>query len=94
MIKPLIVLLTLSFTVVAFQNCSQQQFKNANKNTLVSVEQSSSDDRTVMNYSRETTLQNGGDLDILWVVDNSGSMYQEAAHIRSNFENFIFLYGT
>ena len=28
-------------------------------------------------------------VDIVWVIDNSGSMKLEAAHVRSNFANFI-----
>ena len=28
-------------------------------------------------------------LDVTWVIDNSGSMTEEAAHVRANFQSFI-----
>lgn len=28
-------------------------------------------------------------LDIIWVIDNSGSMSEEAAHVRANYEKFV-----
>lgn len=30
-----------------------------------------------------------GKVDIIWVVDNSGSMVEEAANVRKNFDNFV-----
>ncbi|MFB6263446.1 MAG: hypothetical protein ABEL76_07465 [Bradymonadaceae bacterium] len=34
-------------------------------------------------------VQGGGKVDILWVIDNSGSMCQEQREIRANFRDFI-----
>ena len=48
-----------------------------------------SGDTVVETASQEfTTFAGNGDLDLLWMVDNSGSMAEEAAHVRSNFARF------
>ena len=35
------------------------------------------------------TLKKSGKLDIIWTIDNSGSMSEEAAQVRVNFKKFI-----
>jgi hypothetical protein len=33
--------------------------------------------------------QNDGQVDVVWIIDNSGSMGEEAAQVRKNFESFV-----
>lgn len=41
-------------------------------------------------HTESFTLQaNNNELDIVWIIDNSGSMTEEAAQVRSNFSKFI-----
>jgi hypothetical protein len=40
-------------------------------------------------WSQEFTQQGPGKVDILWVVDNSGSMAEEQAYLGQNFQAFI-----
>ena len=45
----------------------------------------------VKNYETKVSYQGFSqpELDVTWVIDNSGSMSEEAAHVRTNFQNFI-----
>ena len=80
-----VLLLPLLFT----QNCSEDglKFDSAGPNT-----------KARYNYDIKTGIvtENFGvnvvdtrKLDIVWVIDNSGSMGQEVAHVRNNYEAFV-----
>jgi hypothetical protein len=40
-------------------------------------------------FQQITSVDESTNLDILWVIDNSGSMCQEQATLRNNFESFV-----
>lgn len=42
----------------------------------------------------EIHVQGGGNIDVLWVIDNSGSMKEEQAKLADNFQQFVqFFFG-
>jgi hypothetical protein len=45
----------------------------------------------VLEAAEQIDIQNSGQgsVDVVWVIDNSGSMSEEAANVRNNFQNFV-----
>jgi hypothetical protein len=43
----------------------------------------------IVEYQQETSVDPSENLDLLWVIDNSGSMCQEQKSLRDNFDRFI-----
>ncbi len=44
---------------------------------------------TLVEFQMPTPIEASGKLDVLWVIDNSGSMCQEQAALRDNFDRFV-----
>lgn len=81
----LILLLPLLFT----QNCSEDglQFDSAGPNTKARYNYDIKTGTVTENFG--VNVVDTRKLDIVWVIDNSGSMGQEVAHVRNNYETFV-----
>ena len=68
---------------VLYGNCSPVEFQLTEQGSL----------KAQGIYSYETTfspsVSSRRPVDLIWVIDNSGSMANEAAHVRDNFTSFI-----
>ncbi len=63
---------------------------SANANPKPSIGDSKTDAEGGVNQSETFSItQNQGMIDVVWVIDNSGSMSEEAAQVRKNFEQFV-----
>lgn len=83
--------LGLAFGLLAsYMNCSKVSVSDLQSGATVLS--SSILDRGNGEFDFSTTVQVGqkthSDLDLVWVIDNSGSMTQEIAHVRSNLDRF------
>ncbi len=81
------VLVASAMLIASFQNCSRVSFE------AIPVESASVSSLANTGYEefKSEKLSSTKDyaLDMVWVVDNSGSMTAEANHVRNNVENFI-----
>lgn len=80
--KTLLVLGTFFGMVLSFQNCGNNpQFGVASDSSFSS--------RSLKTYDIHVgTTSRTSEVDIVWVVDNSGSMQEEAEHVRKNVASF------
>lgn len=88
------IILLLSTLLTQFQNCSEVSFSplprelssNTSADTAAPPSQS-----TIKVYTVQHTFSSSQKraLDVVWVVDNSGSMSTEADHVRKNLVNFV-----
>ena len=76
-----------AFTGIFFQNCGSNEFAFSTITSSASVKRQEVDlgggvvqvtDKFVVRAEKQSMI------DMVWVVDNSGSMSQEAAHVRNN----------
>ncbi|MBC7457321.1 MAG: hypothetical protein H7235_03525 [Bdellovibrionaceae bacterium] len=79
-----LLLVLISLLLVGFQNCSQARFTpTAELNTSLSTTKYSNE------VLFEVTKSQNANVDILFVIDNSGSMKEEQAKIAQVFSGFI-----
>ncbi len=92
-----VVLVTLS---VAFNNCSKVSFQQGSEKPALSNNIGSSidvpgddddkkDDGPILIYEASANARNAAlPIDMIWMIDNSGSMVDTAQAVRDNFQNF------
>lgn len=84
--------LALGLLVSLFQNCSSAvQFGDLDSKNFSSETHEGEGDwlRTVQTFTTTVTSDIEQELDILWVVDNSKSMREEAEHVQKNLDHFV-----
>lgn len=72
---------------LTFNNCGEVSFQKAE-----GIQESFStlpNGNNVYQVSQALTSTQTRPLDIVWVIDNSGSMAAEAAHVRNNLQSFV-----
>ncbi len=92
--------LSVAILLLSYNNCSRVAFESVPAPLEVIEESSVTPESTpspvpgdpivsvykaTVNFPQETALP----VDMVWVIDNSQSMVDEAAHVRSNVESFI-----
>lgn len=81
------------FIGVFFQNCSPVTFKPGEQSSAVgthcNVGQTTDCAPLFMEMFSVSATNAVRPMDMIWVVDNSGSMAEEASNVRSNLTNFI-----
>jgi hypothetical protein len=70
-----------------FQNCSNVSF-DSDKASVEETGNPGSPTSVSEKFNPKST-DSTGPVDMIWVIDNSGSMTEEAAHVRTNLSNFI-----
>lgn len=85
--KKYILLVAFASLIVLFQNCaSEVAFKEVTTNL-------SSEAPPILDTASESFKvsfsSQSAPLDMIWVIDNSGSMGQEAEHVRNNLTSFV-----
>ena len=84
-----LVLVLVSILLLGFQNCSQARFtQGATENTSLGEPADPSAPQR-KSASFEVTESKNSKVDILFVIDNSGSMQEEQAKIAQIFSGFI-----
>lgn len=82
------VLFTVVFIcLISFQNCAPPQMAFSDSASLGSSGEEVNNDGSVsetFKVSSGTAL-----LDMIWVIDNSGSMVEESGHVQKNFNSFL-----
>lgn len=80
----------ISLIFLAYQNCSDVKFSEGNLPVLRSSIEDDKENK-IITESFDTVFDVktiSSNMDVVWVVDNSGSMALEAAHVRDNILNF------
>ncbi len=86
-IKVFGVLVLLSSLMLPFQNCGQPMvFEDAPNLNSQNVNQTTPPNVVIESFSSE--IMSKGKIDLIWVVDNSSSMSDEARIVRDNFTEF------
>lgn len=95
--------LLLSFGVLPFQNCSNPvsfdrniaslSSSNPDEDNLVTeppvvIEVPDEPQQFIESFSSSVSTSKAP-VDLIWVIDNSGSMREEAAHVRENLQSFL-----
>lgn len=80
--------------VAAFSACGKSAMSGQNKQLSpeeVEAQRRRNEDATLGAQSEDRFITNGspGKADVVWVIDNSSSMSEEAAIVRSNFSRFM-----
>lgn len=75
--------------IAAFQNCSEVSFQDESE-AFSSIAFHDPESRTmIQKYQIDTpTTEQSVPMDVIWIVDNSGSMTQEAAWVQDNVVDF------
>ncbi|MNK07465.1 hypothetical protein D3C87_253790 [compost metagenome] len=69
--------------IFLFQNCAENVAFKMQEVELASV------GAGIESQSFKVAFSKNSALDMVWVIDNSGSMSEESAHVRKNFQNFL-----
>lgn len=99
---PVVFAAVLSILMISFQNCAEVSFgpgeaEVAGSNALdgepadnLQPQPPSNSVATPFNEMFSTTSsKDHKPVDLVWIIDNSGSMNQEAAHVRNNLAKFV-----
>jgi hypothetical protein len=84
-----VVLGALSLLVLGYNNCSPVEFANTPQASKAVEDLNLPFDSKVYEATVALLDVKTAPVDLVWVIDNSGSMNEEAAHVRSNFQAFI-----
>lgn len=98
-IKPILFSVALLGLTLVYNQCSQVSFDTASSSVGAAGDVTPPPGRPPPPgqniYEADVAVQvsQSKPLDLVWVVDNSGSMTAEAAHVRSNFQSFVTTLG-
>ncbi len=89
----ILLVLSVSILLLGFQNCSQSKFTFSKVEENSSLSEPIDPIETIVSYNHKTSFEvtesKNSNVDILFVIDNSGSMAEEQAKIAQVFSGFI-----